>query len=312
MIILGNRYSFSQIEKERLAKQFNNITYISYKDISASNSIEKLDNILHKTQTTVIVLNTKSILPHKFLTYLTKLEIRGIEYITIEEFLERYLKKCLISETRDDNPSLDDIKTYTKYQYIQKRIIDYISIIVLLIPTLLAIIYSKYRISKESPGPLFFRQLRVGKDEVEFECIKLRSMSVDAEVNGAKFALDNDPRAFPWGKIIRDRKIDELIQIWNVLKGQMHFVGPRPERKIWTKEFERSIPFYRQRHVVSPGITGLAQIKYQYGSGKLDAKEKLMYDLYYIKNWSIKLELEIIWKTALFVLTKKRNNLSNF
>jgi lipopolysaccharide/colanic/teichoic acid biosynthesis glycosyltransferase len=137
-------------------------------------------------------------------------------------------------------------------------------------------------------------------------------MSIDAEKNGPKFALANDPRVFPWGKIIRDRKIDELIQIWNVLKGEMHFVGPRPERKIWTKEFEKSIPYYTQRHIVAPGITGLAQIKYQYGSGKLDAKEKLMYDLYYIKNWNIFLELEIIWKTILFVLTKQRENLSNF
>jgi lipopolysaccharide/colanic/teichoic acid biosynthesis glycosyltransferase len=152
----------------------------------------------------------------------------------------------------------------------------------------------------------------VGKDGKEFCCIKLRSMCVDAEKNGAQFACKNDPRAFPWGKTIRDKKIDELIQIWNVLKGEMHFVGPRPERKIWTKEFEKSIPFYNQRHVVAPGITGWAQIKYQYGSGKLDAQQKLSYDLYYIKHWSLKFELEIIWKTALFILTKRRENLSNF
>jgi lipopolysaccharide/colanic/teichoic acid biosynthesis glycosyltransferase len=137
-------------------------------------------------------------------------------------------------------------------------------------------------------------------------------MHLDAEKNGAQFAIDNDPRTFPWGNKIRYTKIDELIQLWNVLKGHMHFVGPRPERKIWTTEFEKSIPYYTQRHVVAPGITGLAQIKYQYGSGKLDAKQKLMHDLYYIKNWNILLELEIIWKTILFVLTKKRENLSNF
>jgi lipopolysaccharide/colanic/teichoic acid biosynthesis glycosyltransferase len=137
-------------------------------------------------------------------------------------------------------------------------------------------------------------------------------MHLDAEKDGAKFAQENDPRAFKWGNFLRNSKLDELAQIWNVLKGEMHLVGPRPERRIWTKEFKRSIPHYNQRHVVAPGITGLAQIKYQYGSGKLDAEQKLMYDLYYIKNWSLKLELEIIYKTALFVLTKKRKNLSNF
>jgi len=312
MIILGDRYSFSKIEEERLAKQFDNITHISYKDMSALNSIERLDTILSKNKTTVIILNTKAILPSKLLTYLTKLETKGIKYITIETFLENYLHKCLISEDNKNISFLEDINRYTTWQYIQKRVVDYISILLLLIPTLIAIIYSKYRINKESAGPLFFKQLRVGKDEKEFECIKLRSMCIDAEKNGAKFACDNDPRTFPWGKTIRHKKIDELIQLWNVAKGEMHFVGPRPERKIWTKEFKKSIPFYKQRHVVSPGITGLAQIKYQYGSGKLDAKQKLMYDLYYIKNWSIVLELEIIYKTALFVLTKKRENLSNF
>jgi lipopolysaccharide/colanic/teichoic acid biosynthesis glycosyltransferase len=312
MIILGNRYPFSKIEEERLEKQFNNITYISYRNISVSNSIKRLDKVLKIKKKTVIVLNTEAILPTKLLTYLTKLEVRGINYITIENFLEKYLHKCLISNDSKDRTFLEKIHTYTKFQYIQKRVIDYIGISILFIPTILAIIYSKYRVDRESPGPLFFRQLRVGKSEREFWCIKLRSMCIDAEKNGAKFACDNDPRTFPWGRKIRHTKIDELIQLWNVAKGEMHFVGPRPERKIWTKEFEKSIPFYRQRHVVAPGITGLAQIKYQYGSGKLDAEQKLMYDLYYIKNWTLKLELEIIWKTALFVLTKKRENLSNF
>ncbi len=137
-------------------------------------------------------------------------------------------------------------------------------------------------------------------------------MDIDAEKNGAKFATDNDPRAFPWGKTIRKYKIDELIQLWNVFKGEMHFVGPRPERMIWVKEFEKTIPFYNQRHLVASGITGLAQIKYQYGRGRLDAKEKLTYDLYYIKNWSLKLELEIIFGTASFILKMLKLKLIKF
>ncbi|MCK4441398.1 MAG: sugar transferase [Sulfurovaceae bacterium] len=312
MIILGEKYSFSQVEKDRLSKKFDNIVYISYKNSSPSKIIKEIKEILKQKNTSIIVLNTQATLPPRLISYLRKLELKAIDYITIEKFLEKYLHKCLVLKNLKNISCLENIHGYTPFQYFQKKIIDYISIAVLLVPTIITIIYSKYRVNKECPGSLFFRQLRVGKDGKEFWCIKLRSMSLDAEKDGAKFACDNDPRAFPWGKTLRYSKLDELIQLWNVFKGEMHFVGPRPERQVWTQEFEKSIPYYNQRNVVAPGITGLAQIKYQYGSGKLDAKQKLMYDLYYIKHWSIKLELEIIWKTALFVLTKKRENLSNF
>jgi lipopolysaccharide/colanic/teichoic acid biosynthesis glycosyltransferase len=312
MIVLGDRYNFSKLETERLQKKFHHINHISYKKLSAKESMEKIDEFLESLNSSLIILNTKAALPSALLTYLTKLEIRGIRYMTIEHFIEKYLHKCLIVDEAFDIAFLDEVHSYTPFQKIQKRVVDYIAIIMLIIPTLLAIGYSAYRVKKESPGTLFFRQKRVGLGECEFTCIKLRSMHLDAEKDGAKFAVDNDPRAFPWGEKLRQSKIDELIQLWNVLRGEMHFVGPRPERKIWTNEFEKAIPYYTQRHIVAPGITGLAQIKYQYGSGKLDAKEKLMYDLYYIKNWNIFLELKIIWETVLFVLTRKRDNLSNF
>ncbi|CAA6819698.1 MAG: Bacterial sugar transferase [uncultured Sulfurovum sp.] len=313
MVVLGDKYSFSKIEYNRVKKHFSNIVRISYKKSSTDENIKKISEALKSNKSNLIVLNTQAILPSELITYLTKLEINGINYITIEHFLETYLQKCLITEEVSTNTSfLEEIRPYTFFQYVQKRLIDYTAVIFLLIPTLLAMIYTKYKIIQESPGSLFFQQYRVGLKEKEFCCIKLRSMHENAEITGAKFATDNDPRTFPWGNTIRYKKIDELLQLWNVFKGDMHFVGPRPERKIWTSEFEKSIPYYGQRHLVSPGITGLAQVKYQYGSGQLDAKEKLMYDLYYIKNWSLKLELIVIWKTFLFVLTKKREDLSNF
>jgi len=312
MIILGDRYSFSKIELERLKKRFNDITHISYKHMGAGESIQVLENILKDTPITLIVLNTKVKLPHKFVTYLTKLELKGIHYITLEHFLEEYLNKCYISLDSNSNAFLEEIHAYTPFQICQKRLVDYTAVFLLFPLTLLTILYSWYRTNKESPGALFFQQKRIGVSEKEFTCIKLRSMHLNAEENGAQFASEDDPRVFPWGKFLRHSKLDELIQLWNVFKGEMHFVGPRPERKIWTKEFEKSIPFYTQRHVVAPGITGLAQIKYQYGSGKLDAEQKLMYDLYYIKNWSLWLEVKVIWKTALFVLTSKKDDLSNF
>jgi lipopolysaccharide/colanic/teichoic acid biosynthesis glycosyltransferase len=312
MIILGDRYTFSKIELERLRKRFSDITHISYKNRGSKECICKVEKLLKDSNVTLIVLNTKIKLPHKFLTYLTKLEEKGITYISLERFLEKYLNKCFIDNNSNGKSSLEKIYPYTPFQFCQKRFVDY-SAVALLLPILsLSILYTWFRIKKESPGPIFFRQARVGLSEKEFTCIKLRSMHLNAEEDGAKFAEKNDPRAYPWGKKIRDNKMDELVQLWNVFKGEMHFVGPRPERKIWTKEFKKSIPYYNQRHVVAPGITGLAQIKYQYGSGKLDAEQKLMYDLYYIKHWNLILEVKIIWKTALFVLTKKREDLSNF
>jgi len=313
LIILGDKYNFSNIEYSRLKKQFNSIKHISYKAQSFNENINKIEEALKTSKQRVIVLNTQAPLDKELISYLTKLELQQVKYITIEHFLEIYLKKYFISEGLSVNTAfLEDVKPYSLFQYSIKRLIDFIGVLLLFLPTLLFSLYTKFRMFKESPGTLYFKQKRVGLGGQEFNCVKLRSMHLNAEENGAKFAKENDPRVYPWGDRIRYTKVDELGQLYNVLKGEMHLIGPRPERKIWTIEFEKSIPYYSQRHVVAPGITGLAQLKYQYGRGKIDAKEKLMYDLYYIKNWSIKLELEIIWKTLVFLLTSKKEDLSNF
>ena len=130
-------------------------------------------------------------------------------------------------------------------------------------------------------------------------------MSLDAEKDGIKFANADDDRVFEYGKKMRKMRIDELPQMLNVLLGQMHLVGPRPERRFWVEKFEQMIPYYSERHIVKPGITGWAQVMYPYGSNAQDAKQKLMYDLYYIKHWNLWLEIKIIYKTALIVLGKK-------
>jgi lipopolysaccharide/colanic/teichoic acid biosynthesis glycosyltransferase len=130
-------------------------------------------------------------------------------------------------------------------------------------------------------------------------------MSLDAEKHGAQFASANDTRVFPFGEFMRKTRIDELPQMLNVLKGEMHFVGPRPERKFWIEQFEKDIPYYNERHLVAPGITGWAQVMYPYGANVEDAKQKLMYDLYYIKHWSLWLEIKVLIKTVQVVLGKK-------
>jgi len=159
-------------------------------------------------------------------------------------------------------------------------------------------LYSAYRIKKESPnGPIIFSQKRVGLKGEEFVCYKFRSMVPDAEKGKPQFASEDDPRIFKWGAFMRKTRIDELPQLWNVLKGEMHMIGPRPERKYWVEQFKENIPSYDQRHLIAPGITGWAQVNYPYGANEEDARQKLMYDLYYIKNWSLWLEIKTIFKT---------------
>jgi len=218
-------------------------------------------------------------------------------------------KKSLLKHKKhyffDRIRNVETIKGYTKFEYLQKRVIDYLLSIPLLILALPIMLYSAYRIKKESPdGGIFFIQNRVGINGKTFKCIKFRSMRTDIDYFN-KYTQEDDPRIFPWGKIMRKTRIDELPQLFNVLKGDMHFIGPRAEWDILVKEYENKIPNYNLRHKVKPGITGLAQVEYHYGASLEDTKQKLMYDLYYIKNWSIWLEIKIFIKTILVVLGKK-------
>ncbi|EJT6498976.1 sugar transferase [Clostridium perfringens] len=148
----------------------------------------------------------------------------------------------------------------------------------------------------ESKGSPIYSQMRVGLNNEEFKMYKLRSMTINAESNGAQWARKDDPRVTKVGKFIRKTRIDEIPQLFNVLKGEMSIIGPRPEREIFYKEFEKTIPRFRERLLVKPGLTGYAQVN---GGYDLTPKEKLNLDLYYIENNNIKLDLKIIFKTFL-------------
>jgi len=157
----------------------------------------------------------------------------------------------------------------------------------------------------DSKGPIFYEQERVGEDEKIFRLLKFRSMCVDAETGVPVWASVDDPRITRVGRVIRKLRFDEIPQMINVLKGEMSFVGPRPERPFFVKDLENEVPYYSQRHVIKPGITGWAQIMYRYGASKEDALQKLKYDLYYIKHMSIVLDLTIIFETVKIVLLGK-------
>ncbi|HWR26726.1 MAG TPA: TIGR03013 family XrtA/PEP-CTERM system glycosyltransferase [candidate division Zixibacteria bacterium] len=167
------------------------------------------------------------------------------------------------------------------------------------------ILFTAIAVKLESKGPILYRQKRIGYNDKTFELYKFRSMKMDAEEKGAVWAQENDPRVTLVGKLIRKTRIDEVPQMWNVLMGNMSFIGPRPERPEFVALLKEEIPFYSYRHTVQPGITGWAQVNYQYGASKKDALEKLQYDLYYIKNLSFFLDIHVLLKTVQVVLFGK-------
>ncbi len=183
-----------------------------------------------------------------------------------------------------------------------KRIFDICASLALLLLTAPVIALFAIVVKLDSRGPAFFRQTRVGLYGQNFSLIKLRSMRTDAEKGGAQWAAKDDPRVTRVGKLIRKLRIDELPQAWTVLKGEMSFVGPRPERPEFVSDLEDKLPYYAERHMVKPGITGWAQINYPYGASIEDSRHKLEYDLYYAKNYSPFLDLLILLQTLRVVL----------
>ena len=154
----------------------------------------------------------------------------------------------------------------------------------------------------DSRGPVLYKQERVGKNGRTFTLMKFRSMRVDAEKDGPVWAQTDDQRMTRVGRVIRKIRVDEIPQFWNILRGDMNFVGPRPERPHFIAQLAQEIPYYEQRHLIAPGLTGWAQIKYPYGASIEDARQKLQYDLYYIKKQSLTLDATIMFETIKTIL----------
>jgi sugar transferase (PEP-CTERM system associated) len=157
-------------------------------------------------------------------------------------------------------------------------------------------------IKLDSSGPVFYKQERVGKNGKTFTLIKFRSMRVDAEQDGPVWATKGDDRTTRVGKVMRKIRVDEIPQFWNILRGEMSFVGPRPERPHFVAQLAQEVPYYEQRHLIAPGLTGWAQIKYPYGASIEDARQKLQYDLFYIKNYSLVFDAIILFETIKIIL----------
>jgi sugar transferase (PEP-CTERM system associated) len=235
---------------------------------------------------------------------LLEAKLAGIRISEISSFLEKQTGRV---DLRSISPSWliysDGFLGSEPIAIVLKRCFDVVASLALLILSSPILVLAAILVRTTSAGPIFYRQERVGQLGKVFEVIKFRSMVVDAEKDGkAQWAQAGDPRVTPIGRLLRATRIDEIPQIFNVLKGDMSFVGPRPERPVFVGELAAEIPYYQERHVVKPGITGWAQLNYPYGASVNDARHKLEYDLYYVKNYSLFLDLIILIQTARVVV----------
>ncbi len=234
---------------------------------------------------------------------LLRIKTAGVHVNDFSSFIERETGRVDLDTV---NPSWlifsDGFSSGRAVSSVAKRLFDITASALLLLLTAPVIVIFAVAVKLDSKGPAFFRQSRVGLFGQTFDVIKLRSMRTDAEVAGAQWATENDPRVTRIGRFIRKVRIDELPQAWSVLKGEMSFVGPRPERPEFVSDLEEQLPFYAERHMVKPGITGWAQVNYPYGASIEDSRHKLEYDLYYAKNYTPFLDLLIILQTLRVVL----------
>jgi exopolysaccharide biosynthesis polyprenyl glycosylphosphotransferase len=234
------------------------------------------------------------------------LALRLNERVKIEEatsWLEKITGKI---EVEGLNPSwlvFAEGFRFSDFNRLLRRILNFTVALIGLILALPLLPLVALAVRLSSPGPIFYSQERVGRGGLNFFCHKFRTMRQDAEADtGATWAADNDPRITRVGKFLRASRLDEIPQLWCVLMGDMHFVGPRPERPEFVEWLSRDIPYYGLRHTVRPGITGWAQVQYKYGNTMEDAREKLQYDLFYIKNASVGLDFWIVFQTVKIVM----------
>jgi sugar transferase (PEP-CTERM system associated) len=267
-------------------------------------AIYNLADYVEKLATSEVVLaleERRNALP---LQDLLRIKTTGVHVNEISSFLERETGRVDLDSV---NPSWlifsDGFSSGRRLSGIAKRLFDILASALLLALTAPLILIFAILVKLESRGPAFYRQQRVGLYGQTFDVYKLRSMRSDAEAEGkAVWASKDDPRVTRIGKFIRLVRIDELPQTWCVLKGQMSFVGPRPERPEFIADLETKMPYYAERHMVKPGITGWAQINYPYGASIDDARHKLEYDLYYAKNYTPFLDILILLQTFRVVL----------
>ncbi len=265
---------------------------------SSLDNIEGWQALIKEKKVDLIVAPPHFKKESRFAKTLYQLLTLGVEIRDLPHFYETVFRKVPLGEINEEW-FLEKITEQYKFYDELKRAIEILAALVLEIILLPFEIIIALVIKLSSPGPVIYKQVRVGKKEQEFMLYKFRTMNVGAEKNGAQWKTSGtvDPRLTPIGRILVASHLDELPQLLNIIKGELSFVGPRPERPEFVKVLAEKIPYYDIRHLVKPGVTGWAQINYRYGASIEDSYEKLQYDIYYIKNRSIILDAAIILKT---------------
>jgi sugar transferase (PEP-CTERM system associated) len=257
----------------------------------------------HIDQVVVSLADARGRLP---MDKLLEMKLDGVRFAHLASVYEQYTGKIAVDDLRPSWLIFSEGFRKSRLQNLVKRVVDVALVLVGLVLTLPLMALVAVAVKLSSRGPVFYHQERVGKDGQVFVIHKFRSMRMDAEKDsGAVWSQPGDRRVTPIGSFLRRTRLDELPQLWNVLRGYMSVVGPRPERPEFVAALKEKIPYYGQRHVVSPGLTGWAQVRYTYGASVEDALMKLQYDLYYIKNRSLAFDLFIMAKTAKTVLMRK-------
>ncbi len=300
---------YTKLINEEIINKFSfaSVVFVPSLEKGSIQAGKDLNEIINKDWTSIILALPSKYWNTGFSDILMKTRFAGAAILNLDEFFEGVQKKVPVDFLNQEwfifEKGFSLINNPFGLRI--KRLCDMTLALGLLLLTWPVIIIAAILIKVESPGSVFYKQIRTGLNDHEFTIFKLRSMAKNAEVNGVQWAQNNDSRVTRVGKWLRLTRIDELPQLWNVVKGEMSFIGPRPERPEFNIELEEKIPFYRLRHLVRPGITGWAQVMYPYGASIEDSKQKLQFDLYYIKNFSFFLDLQIVFKTIQVVLFGK-------
>ena len=301
-----NDYTEDLLESVKKDGQYVFVTSLNNTDMKVLGK-EILELYNTKKFDVLVDFTDKLLRDPKITEKLLQYKLEGLQYYNYLEFYETYENKLPISHLSPqwflENTGFEIY--HNNFNLKAKRLLDLLFALLIGIFAAPVIVLAAIIVKLESKGPVFFIQERIGEGNKKFNIVKFRSMTTDAEKDGPQWASKNDNRVTKFGKIMRATRIDELPQLWNVLRGEMSFVGPRPEREYFIQQLEKEIPYYNLRHTVKPGLTGWAQVMYPYGASVEDAYRKLQYDLYYIKHHSIPFDVKVLLKTVTIVIFGK-------